>query len=123
MDYRRKICVMKWMAKNGIKFLSRLIWVKANENGRILSTLGNATGACTEEVLNGLRGQFPDALEKRFIGKEVFYGVRRGSSEKPIELYQIIENVFDNNAVKWELFGRNNHLRRGWLTIGNQVGF
>eukprot|EP00924_Labyrinthula_sp_SR-Ha-C_P014197 snap_masked-scaffold_59-processed-gene-0.47-mRNA-1 protein AED:0.39 eAED:0.39 QI:0/0/0/0.5/1/1/2/0/197 len=106
--FKKRELVLKWMAINGIKFLSRLIWVKVNEDGRILSTLGNVTGACTEEVL---------------IGKEVFYGVRRGNSEKPVELYQIIENVFNNDAVKWELFGRNNNLRRGWLTVGNQVGF
>eukprot|EP00924_Labyrinthula_sp_SR-Ha-C_P001777 snap_masked-scaffold_64-processed-gene-0.67-mRNA-1 protein AED:1.00 eAED:1.00 QI:0/0/0/0/1/1/2/0/376 len=67
--FKKKELVLKWVAKNGIRFLSRLIWVKVNEDGRILSTLGNVTGACIEEVLIGLRGQFPDNLERRFIGK------------------------------------------------------
>eukprot|EP00924_Labyrinthula_sp_SR-Ha-C_P001901 snap_masked-scaffold_30-processed-gene-2.4-mRNA-1 protein AED:0.44 eAED:0.48 QI:0/-1/0/1/-1/1/1/0/172 len=100
--FKKRELVLKWMSKNRIKFLSRLIWVKVNEEGKILSTLGNVTGACTEEVLFGLRGQFPGTLERRFVGKEVFYGVKRWNSEKPIELYMIFEGV-----LKMKLLGGN----------------
>ncbi|SPO32306.1 related to KAR4 - transcription factor required for gene regulation in response to pheromones [Ustilago trichophora] len=40
---------------------------------------------------------------------------------KPPELYQIIEN-FCLGTRRLELFGRNRNLRRGWLTIGLEVG-
>ncbi len=40
---------------------------------------------------------------------------------KPPELYQIIEN-FCLGTRRLELFGRNQNLRRGWLTIGLELG-
>ncbi|TKY86022.1 hypothetical protein EX895_004847 [Sporisorium graminicola] len=40
---------------------------------------------------------------------------------KPPELYQTIEN-FCLGTRRLELFGRNRNLRRGWLTIGLEVG-
>ncbi|CDS02008.1 related to KAR4-transcription factor required for gene regulation in response to pheromones [Sporisorium scitamineum] len=40
---------------------------------------------------------------------------------KPPELYQTIEN-FCLGTRRLELFGRNRNLRRGWLTIGFEVG-
>eukprot|EP00924_Labyrinthula_sp_SR-Ha-C_P014497 snap_masked-scaffold_94-processed-gene-0.10-mRNA-1 protein AED:1.00 eAED:1.00 QI:0/-1/0/0/-1/1/1/0/163 len=70
--FKKRDLVLKWMEKNGIKFLSRLIWVKVNEDRTILSTLENLTGACTEKVLIGLRGHFPDTLEKSLLEKKFF---------------------------------------------------
>ncbi|SNX83472.1 related to KAR4 - transcription factor required for gene regulation in response to pheromones [Melanopsichium pennsylvanicum] len=40
---------------------------------------------------------------------------------KPSELYQTIEN-FCLGTRRLELFGRNRNLRRGWLTVGLEVG-
>ena len=59
---------------------------------------------------------------KRFFGKEVFLGVRRGNSQKPVEFKEIIEKNFNKQSRKVELFGRNNNLKQGWLIVGNEVG-
>ncbi len=40
---------------------------------------------------------------------------------KPEELYQLIEN-FCLGTRRLELFGRNRNLRRGWLTVGLELG-
>ncbi|CCF54297.1 hypothetical protein NDA11_003171 [Ustilago hordei] len=42
-------------------------------------------------------------------------------TSKPPELYSIIEN-FCLGTRRLELFGRNSNLRRGWLTIGLELG-
>ncbi|KAI3485452.1 hypothetical protein L1887_51195 [Cichorium endivia] len=47
--------------------------------------------------------------------------VEAGSSAKPQELYQLIEN-FCLGTRRLELFGRNRNLRRGWLTVGLELG-
>eukprot|EP00924_Labyrinthula_sp_SR-Ha-C_P015790 snap_masked-scaffold_4-processed-gene-9.10-mRNA-1 protein AED:1.00 eAED:1.00 QI:0/0/0/0/1/1/2/0/302 len=45
---KRKLAV-KWLEKNEIKFMSRLLWVKTSKSGKLLSTLGNISGACVAE--------------------------------------------------------------------------
>jgi hypothetical protein len=49
------------------------------------------------------------------------FGNVRGKSQKPEEIYQIIEKMMPG-AKKVELFARNNNLREGWLSLGNQLG-
>lgn len=45
----------------------------------------------------------------------------KGKSQKPDEIYEIIEKMMPG-AKKIELFARNNNLREGWLSLGNQLG-
>lgn len=45
---------------------------------------------------------------------------RYGDTEKPKELYAIIEH-FCNCRRRLELFGRDNNIRRGWLTLGDEL--
>jgi hypothetical protein len=45
----------------------------------------------------------------------------RGKSQKPDEIYEIIEKMMPGSK-KIELFARNNNLREGWLSLGNQLG-
>ena len=45
----------------------------------------------------------------------------RNKSQKPNEMYEIIEKMMPGSK-KIELFARNNNLREGWLSIGNQIG-
>jgi len=49
------------------------------------------------------------------------FGNVRGKSQKPEEIYQIIEKMMPG-AKKIELFARNNNLKEGWLSLGNQLG-
>eukprot|EP00924_Labyrinthula_sp_SR-Ha-C_P016785 snap_masked-scaffold_6-processed-gene-14.39-mRNA-1 protein AED:1.00 eAED:1.00 QI:0/0/0/0/1/1/2/0/284 len=117
---KRKLA-LKWFEKNEIKFMSRLLLVKTSKSGKLLSTLGNISGACVAECLIGLRGDFSAGLKTRFIGKESFFGRKYGNSMKPIELYKMIERMIGNNLICLELFGRMNNLRRKWITVGKEV--
>lgn len=45
----------------------------------------------------------------------------RGKSQKPDEIYELIEKMMPGSK-KIELFARNNNLREGWLSLGNQLG-
>jgi hypothetical protein len=49
------------------------------------------------------------------------FGNVRGKSQKPEEIYEIIEKMMPGSK-KVELFARNNNLREGWLSLGNQLG-
>ena len=43
-----------------------------------------------------------------------------GSTEKPEELYQLIEH-FAQGRRRLELFGRDGNIRAGWVTVGNEL--
>lgn len=45
----------------------------------------------------------------------------RESSRKPDEIYSIID-ILIPGARKIELFARNHNLRKGWFSLGNQLG-
>ena len=43
-----------------------------------------------------------------------------GATDKPSELYAIIEH-FSNGRRRLELFGEDTNIRRGWLTLGSSI--
>jgi mRNA (2'-O-methyladenosine-N6-)-methyltransferase len=45
----------------------------------------------------------------------------RKKSQKPDQIYTVIDLLMPT-ANKIELFARNNNLRPGWLSLGNQLG-
>jgi len=49
------------------------------------------------------------------------FGKMTGKSQKPEEIYELIEKMMPGSK-KVELFARNNNLREGWLSLGNQLG-
>ncbi|RKP22390.1 hypothetical protein SYNPS1DRAFT_25890 [Syncephalis pseudoplumigaleata] len=51
---------------------------------------------------------------------DVIYSERRGQSQKPEELYEMIEHMVPNGKYL-EIFGRKNNLRDYWITIGNEL--
>jgi mRNA (2'-O-methyladenosine-N6-)-methyltransferase len=53
-------------------------------------------------------------------GSDVIFTPRRGQSQKPTELYELIEALVPGGSYL-EIFGRRNNLRDGWVTIGNEL--
>lgn len=51
---------------------------------------------------------------------DVIFSERRGQSQKPEELYTLIESLVPNGRYL-EIFGRKNNLRNFWVTIGNEL--
>jgi mRNA (2'-O-methyladenosine-N6-)-methyltransferase len=62
----------------------------------------------------------PDSITGTVFGSDVIYSERRGQSQKPDELYQLIEQIFPSGRFL-EIFGRRHNLRSKWTTIGNEV--
>lgn len=54
------------------------------------------------------------------INADVIVSEVRDTSRKPDELYSIIERLCPGGR-KVELFGRKHNVRKGWLTLGNQL--
>ena len=63
----------------------------------------------------------PDSTQQLDDAKQTRPQMLPDMVSKPPELYQTIEN-FCLGTRRLELFGRNRNLRRGWLTIGLELG-
>ncbi|KAL4507171.1 hypothetical protein ABPG72_001964 [Tetrahymena utriculariae] len=63
--------------------------------------------------------EYPHFFNK--ISNNVIFAEVRKKSQKPDEIYEIIDLIIPG-AKKIELFARNNNLRPGWVSVGNQLG-
>lgn len=111
-------CLNRW----GYTFVDTITWVKQGSD----SSLGKGQGYyflhSTALCLVGVKTH----PTKKFrlhcpISSNVIVGGVKTKSKKPQELYEIIERMVPG-ARKIELFARNNNLRMGWLSLGNQLG-
>jgi len=55
------------------------------------------------------------------VTNDVIFGKVSRQSQKPDEMYQVIEAMMPG-ARKVELFARNHNMRQGWLSLGNRLG-
>lgn len=55
------------------------------------------------------------------ITNNILFGEVRKKSQKPDELYEIIEMLMPGSK-KIEIFARNHNIRPGWFSLGNQLG-
>ncbi len=98
----------------GFRYVTTITWAKDRIG------LGQYFRGLTEHCLFGVRGQLPYRLGpdgKRQQGTTLISAPKRAHSQKPDELYGIIERV--SFAPYVELFARNT--RPGWVSWGNEV--
>ena len=71
------------------------MWVKVTVNRRLAKSHGYYLQHAKEVCLVGLRGDAPPGLQ-RSVGSDVILSERRGQSQKPEEIYQLIEQLVPN---------------------------
>lgn len=105
----------KW----GYKLVDEIVWVKMTVNRRMAKSHGYYLQHAKEVCLVGKKGSDPPGI-RRCVGSDVIYSERRGQSQKPEEIYQLIEELVPNGKYL-EIFGRKNNLHNYWVTVGNEV--
>jgi mRNA m6A methyltransferase catalytic subunit len=101
----------------GYKFVDEIAWVKKTCNNKIAKSHGYWLQHAKETCLVGLKGNIE--INVNTI-PDIIFSLRRGQSQKPEEIYQMIEQILPNGCYL-EIFGRRNNLRNGWITIGNEI--
>jgi N6-adenosine-specific RNA methylase IME4 len=130
----------KW----GYTFVEKIVWVKKSRHH---DTMVNVTHGyyllhSTELVLIGMKsfsmnkkkglggiGPAPpkeNEMTQRLqyiskVSNDVIFARVKRQSQKPEQLYQVIESMMPGSR-KVELFARNNNIREGWLSLGNRLG-
>ncbi|KAJ3130979.1 N6-adenosine-methyltransferase subunit mettl14 [Physocladia obscura] len=113
------------LAKWGYRRAEDIVWAKTNKfsNGSYHVGSFPVLQRQKEHCLVGIRGTLRRSSDTHFIHCNVDTDViiseemPNGDTAKPEELYTIIEN-FCLGKRRLELFGRDNNLRNGWLTVG-----
>ncbi|CAD8188317.1 unnamed protein product [Paramecium pentaurelia] len=110
-------------SKWGYEIVDQIIWVKLNPQGNnVYLSTGYYFMHSFEICLVGYKcppGEHVEYHSK--ISNNIIFSPVRNKSQKPIEMYEIIELMMPG-AKKVEIFARNNNLRHGWFSIGNQLG-
>lgn len=112
-------CLERW----GYKYLDRIIWIKKTINQNIAVSQGYYLLHSSEICLVGIKSK-PGSDSLKYIPKisnDLLFAEVKKQSQKPDEIYEIIERMAPSSR-KIELFGRNHNIRKGWLTLGNQLG-
>ncbi|CAD8177323.1 unnamed protein product [Paramecium pentaurelia] len=107
----------KMMKQWGYQLVDELIWVKKTVNGKIAKGHGFYLQHAKENCLIGYKG---NNKLNYYLKSDVIWSERRGQSQKPEEIYEII-NAMVPGGHCLEIFGRRNNLRNNWVTIGNEL--
>jgi N6-adenosine-specific RNA methylase IME4 len=112
-------CLNKW----GYECVDHLTWVKTTSGGRkAMISHGFYFLHSTEMCLVGYKCPPGERVEFRSkISNDLIIADIRKKSQKPDQLYTIIDLMMPGSK-KIEIFARNNNLRQGWLSVGNQIG-
>ena len=112
-------CLNKW----GYECVDHLIWIKTSKGGsRAMISHGFYFLHSTETCLVGYKCHPNEKLDVRVrVSNDLIISDVRKKSQKPDQLYEIIDIMLPYSR-KIEVFARNNNLRKGWLSLGNQIG-
>lgn len=103
----------------GYELVDEVVWVKMTVNRRLAKSHGFYLQHAKEVCLVGKKGADPPGMCAG-VGSDIIYSERRGQSQKPEEIYQLIEELVPSGRYL-EIFGRKNNLRDFWVTVGNEV--
>lgn len=104
----------------GYELVDEIVWVKMTVNRRLAKSHGFYLQHAKEVCLVGKRGSDPEGMKEGGVKSDIIYSERRGQSQKPEEIYELIESLVPNGKYL-EIFGRKNNLRNFWVTVGNEV--
>ncbi|CBK23014.2 uncharacterized protein [Blastocystis hominis] len=103
----------------GYTFVDEIAWVKCNRSRRLAKSHGFYLQHSKETCLVARKGN-PPPLTNFGFEPDVIYSERLGQSQKPLDIYEMIERLVPNGYYL-EVFGRRNNLRDNWVTIGNEL--
>lgn len=119
------------LAKWGYRRCEDIVCIRTNTQtyDSPQSSSTSAFARSSQHCLMGIRGTVRRSTDTHFVHCNVDTDVIIWSGDdtpmdmksKPPELYRVIEN-FCLGTRRLELFGRNRNLRRGWLTVGLELG-
>eukprot|EP01121_Diplochlamys_sp_Union-15-3_P019187 TRINITY_DN7169_c0_g1_i1.p1 TRINITY_DN7169_c0_g1~~TRINITY_DN7169_c0_g1_i1.p1 ORF type:complete len:276 (-),score=53.99 TRINITY_DN7169_c0_g1_i1:1-828(-) len=107
------------MEKWGYKLVDNIAWVKSTVNRRMAKGHGFYLQHAKETCLIGKKGADPPNM-RTMVMSDVIFSERRGQSQKPEEIYDLIEALVPDGKYL-EIFARRNNLRNYWVSVGLEL--
>jgi mRNA m6A methyltransferase catalytic subunit len=110
----------------GYEFIDDIAWVKSTVNRRLAKGHGYYLQHAKESCLVGRKLPTDDDPQtdlpqlQRNVGSDVIFSDRRGQSQKPEEIYELIERLVPGGKYL-EIFARRNNLRNNWVSLGLEL--
>ena len=95
------------------------MWVKVTNSRRLAKSHGFYLQHAKEVCLVGKKGGDPKTYQRN-AGSDIIFAPRRGQSQKPTEIYEMIEKLVPGGKYL-EVFARKNNLRDFWVSVGNEA--
>eukprot|EP01102_Stenamoeba_stenopodia_P022699 TRINITY_DN9553_c0_g1_i1.p1 TRINITY_DN9553_c0_g1~~TRINITY_DN9553_c0_g1_i1.p1 ORF type:complete len:377 (+),score=66.49 TRINITY_DN9553_c0_g1_i1:25-1131(+) len=109
------------MKEWGYTFVDDITWVKSTVNRRLAKGHGFYLQHAKETCLVGVKGPVDDmGRVRRCLESDVIFAERRGQSQKPEQIYELVEALVPNGKYL-EIFARRNNLRNYWVSIGLEL--
>mmetsp|Transcript_13151 Transcript_13151/g.16490 ORF Transcript_13151/g.16490 Transcript_13151/m.16490 type:complete len:225 (+) Transcript_13151:2011-2685(+) len=89
---------LEMMQHWGYEFVDDITWVKSTVNGRLAKGHGFYLQHAKESCLVGMKGNRPESLQGN-ISPDVIVSQRRGQSQKPEEIYKLIETLVPDGLI------------------------
>lgn len=137
-----------YFKKWGYQFVDEIVWIKRTVTGKIAKGHGFYLQHAKETCLVGFKGDVFDFKARKYCalngldvneidaikvqkrdeimqiklvtGNDIIFSERRGQSQKPNEIYDIVEGLVPNGHYL-EIFGRRNNIHNRWVTLGNEL--
>ena len=104
----------------GYTFVDEIVWVKVTNSRRLAKSHGFYLQHAKEVCLVAKKGTDDPPNLRKGVGSDIIFAGRRGQSQKPTEIYELIEELVPNGKYL-EIFARKNNLRDYWVSVGNEV--
>jgi mRNA (2'-O-methyladenosine-N6-)-methyltransferase len=109
------------MKEWGYTFVDDITWVKSTVNRRLAKGHGFYLQHAKETCLVGRKGPQEDLpFIRHCLESDVIYAERRGQSQKPEQIYELVEALVPGGKYL-EIFARRNNLRNYWVSIGLEL--
>ena len=109
------------MKKLGFDLVDEIVWFKYQGDGKkTAKSYGHFFQRAKEHCLVFRKGKVDTDTQGVTGVSDVILARRRDLSQKPNELYDLVEKLCPGGKYL-ELFARDNNLRPGWTSVGNQV--
>ena len=100
------------------ELIDEVVWVKQTVNRRLGKSHGYYLQHAKETCLVAKIGNLPKSFTPG--GSDIIWSERRGQSQKPEEIYDLIHGLVPDGYYL-EIFGRRNNLHDYWVTVGNEL--
>lgn len=112
---------LKLLESWGYEYCTVINWIKQTKTGGIAKGHGFYLQHAKESCIVGKKNIDKMPIEvKTNLGLDIIFSRRQGQSQKPKEIYQLIQKVMPD-CFPLEIFGRRNNLRDFWVTLGNEI--